>query len=216
MHVCKVKFTMARRTKEDAEVTRNQLLDAAERVFNEKGVARTSLAEIATVAGVTRGAIYWHFKNKADLFHAMLERVKMPIDEMIDQLGQEQLSDPLAFLRNGAVSVLRRVAVDTQTQRVFDIVSHKCELVDDMAVARERQMESRADCHAQIEQAIRSAMAQGSLPQSIAPRSSAIGLHALIDGLISNWVLHPEAFSLGDEAEKLIDIYITGLRHHSS
>ena len=78
---------MVRRTKQDAEITRNQLLDAAENVFNEKGVARTSLAEIASAAGVTRGAIYWHFKNKADLFHAMLERVKMPIDQMIDQPG---------------------------------------------------------------------------------------------------------------------------------
>ena len=204
---------MVRRTKQDAEITRNQLLDAAENVFNEKGVARTSLAEIATAAGVTRGAIYWHFKNKADLFHAMLERVKMPIDQMIDQLGQEQVSTPLVFLRSGAVSVLRRVAADAQTQRVFGIVSHKCELVDEMAVARDRQMESRAGCHDQIEQAVRAAIAQGALPQSVDPRSAAIGLHALIDGLISNWVLHPEAFSLGDEAGKLIDIYIEGLRH---
>lgn len=204
---------MVRRTKEDAEVTRHQLLDAAERVFNEKGVARTSLAEIAAAAGVTRGAIYWHFKNKADLFHAMLERVKMPIDAMIEQMKQEQEVDPLTMLRDGAVSVLRRVATDAQTRCVFDIVRHKCELVDDMDVARDRQMESRAGCHAKIEQDITAAITQGILPPHLDPHIAAIGLHAFIDGLISNWILNPQAFSLGDQAEQLIDIYIEGLRH---
>jgi TetR/AcrR family acrAB operon transcriptional repressor len=202
---------MVRRTKQDAEATRNQLLDAAETVFNEKGVARTSLADIATTAGVTRGAIYWHFKNKADLFHAMLERVKMPMDEMIGQLSSAQLADPVAFLRSGSLSVLNRIADDMQTRRVFGIVKHKCELVDEMAVARERHLESRAGCLGQIEEGIRAAITQGALPKTIDPRNAAIGLHALIDGLISNWVLDPASFSLGNEAEKLIDIYLAGL-----
>ena len=56
---------MARRTKEEALATRHALLDAAERVFGRRGVARTSLVEIAEEAGVTRGAVYWHFKDKA-------------------------------------------------------------------------------------------------------------------------------------------------------
>ena len=70
---------MARRTKEEALETRGRILDAAEAVFHEKGVAHASLAEIAETAGVTRGAIYWHFKDKADLFHAMMLRVTLPM-----------------------------------------------------------------------------------------------------------------------------------------
>lgn len=202
---------MVRRTKKDAEATRNHLLDAAEAVFNEKGVLRTSLAEVAKVAGVTRGAVYWHFKNKADLFHAMLERVKMPIDEMIDQLSVEPLASPMAFLRGAALSVLHRVATDARTRRVFDIVIHKCELVDEMAVTREHHLKSRTVCLARIEKCVRAAAAQGILPKSLDPHGAAIGLHALIDGLISNWVLHPDSFSLGKEAEKLIDFYLAGL-----
>ena len=71
---------MARRTKEEAQETRGRILDAAESVFHEKGVAHSSLAEIAQVAGVTRGAIYWHFKDKADLFEAMMDRVTLPLE----------------------------------------------------------------------------------------------------------------------------------------
>lgn len=61
------KYILARRTKEDAFATRNSLLDAAEQVFYEQGVARASLNEIAQRAGATRGAVYWHFKDKLDL-----------------------------------------------------------------------------------------------------------------------------------------------------
>ena len=59
---------MVRRTKEEALETRNLLLDVAERVFNEKGVSRTSLAEIAEAAGLTRGAIYWHLVDVIWIF----------------------------------------------------------------------------------------------------------------------------------------------------
>lgn len=202
---------MVRRTKEDAEVTRNLLLDAAETVFNEKGVARTSLSDIAQAAGLTRGAIYWHFKNKADLFHAMLERVKMPIDEMVEQLGAKHGSAPLSFLQAAAVSVLKHIAVDVKSRRVFDIVNHKCELVDDMAIARERQLESRAGCLEQIEQSIQAAIDQNSLPRNLNVHVAAVGLQALIDGLISSWILDPESFSLGQSAEQLVHIYLAGL-----
>jgi TetR/AcrR family acrAB operon transcriptional repressor len=61
---------MARRTKEEALETREQVLDAAELVFRERGVGHASLAEVADAAGVTRGAIYHHFASKAELFEA--------------------------------------------------------------------------------------------------------------------------------------------------
>src|SRR5688500_12124271 len=67
------KIIMARRKKEDALETRHRILDTAARVFLKKGTARTSLDDIAAAAGVTRGAIYWHFKNKIDLFDAMAQ-----------------------------------------------------------------------------------------------------------------------------------------------
>ncbi|MDV7394715.1 TetR family transcriptional regulator, partial [Arthrospira platensis SPKY1] len=63
---------MVRKTKEEAWETRQRILDAAEQVFQRQGVSRTSLSHIAAEAGVTRGAIYWHFKNKVDLYDAMI------------------------------------------------------------------------------------------------------------------------------------------------
>lgn len=207
---------MARRTKEEAQETRNRLLDTAELVFQEKGVSRTSLNDIAEAAGVTRGAIYWHFKNKADLFDAMMERVKLPVEEMEGRASNSNLDDPLGHLRASALNILNRVATDPQCQRVFEIVSHRCEYVDEMAQGHERRIEGRAQCLKKIELGIRNAVSKGQLPASLNPRYAAVGLHALIDGLISNWVLDQKYFPLAKQAEKMVDTFIAGLKAEPS
>ena len=79
---------MVRKTKTEAQETRARLLDTAERVFSVSGVSRTLLAEIAEAAGVTRGAVYWHFKNKAALFDAMMQRVSLPMEEMSARISE--------------------------------------------------------------------------------------------------------------------------------
>ncbi len=202
---------MARRTKEEAQETRNRLLDTAELVFNEKGVSRTSLAEIAEAAGLTRGAIYWHFKNKLDLFNAMMERVTLPMEEVTSAFGDSGLKDPMGYIRGRSVAVLKNIDSDPQIQRVFEIVTHKCEYVDEMAPLRDRNLEGRSDCVLHVEEGIRNAIDMGQLPKTVDPRLAAIGFHALMDGLIINWLLDPNYFSLATDAEKMMDVYFRGL-----
>ncbi|MBI4030700.1 MAG: TetR family transcriptional regulator, partial [Proteobacteria bacterium] len=67
-----------RRTKKDAEQTREDILDAAVCLFSERGIQTTTLDEIASKVGVTRGAVYWHFENKMDIFDALHERLHRP------------------------------------------------------------------------------------------------------------------------------------------
>jgi TetR/AcrR family acrAB operon transcriptional repressor len=202
---------MARRTKAEALATRNRILDAAERVFSRRGASRPSLEDIAAAAGVTRGAIYWHFRNKADLFGAMLARVTLPMEEMVGRSGDDALTDPLGYIRRCMVTVLRKTTDDAQTRRVFEIVCHKCEYVDEMARVRDRYVEMRAECLAEIERGVRNAVRRGLLPAGINARSAAVGLHALVDGLISNWLLEPKYFPLAREAERMVDQYLAGL-----
>src|SRR5688572_15621165 len=145
---------MVRRTRDEAAETRNGILDAAERIFSERGVSHTSLEDIAKAAGVTRGAIYWHFRNKSELFTAMVGRVTLPPEEMAER-GNADSDDPLALLKAAAVGALKRTATDPQRQRVFDIVTHKCEYVEDMAGVKTRLNEIKRNCVACTEQAIR-------------------------------------------------------------
>ena len=202
---------MARRTKEEAQETRIRILDAAEEVFHDKGVANASLEEIAAAAEVTRGAIYWHFKDKAELFDAMMQRVVLPVDEMLESAACCARADPLALLRNATVDVLMRTARDARTQRIFDIAYHKCEYVGDATGVRERHVASQQKCLATIEAGFRSCVQRGQLPKSVKPQEAAIGALSLVSGLIANWVLAPKSFSLERHAESIVDTYFRGL-----
>ena len=64
---------MARRTKEAAAETRQQILENALDVFSRKGYSRTTFVDIAKQIGLTKGAVYWHFKTKPDLLVALIE-----------------------------------------------------------------------------------------------------------------------------------------------
>ena len=203
---------MARRTKQEAEETRGRILDAAERVFHDRGVAHASLEDIAIAAEVTRGAIYWHFKDKAELFDAMMQRVLLPVEAMGEQsecpVGGAM---SLEALRQAAIGVLTRTATDARTARIFEIAYHKCEYVGDAIGVRERHIASQAECLRTIESGFRACVKQGELPAGTDPKLAAIGVMSLVSGLIANWVLHPESFPLRKHAEALVDIYFRGL-----
>jgi AcrR family transcriptional regulator len=104
-----------RRTKEEARATCHRLLDAAERVFLAQGVAGTSLNDIAMEAGTTRGAIYWHFRDKADLFNAMMDRVTLPLQAAASRLVESpEGEDALPSLRSAIRAALSLTVRDTR------------------------------------------------------------------------------------------------------
>ena len=202
---------MVRRTKEEAQATRELILDTAEVVFQERGVAHASLNEIALAAGLTRGAIYWHFKDKADLFDAMMKRVVLPLEETALRSGDPTLEDPLAFMRANFIHALQLTVRDPQMRRVFEIAYHKVEYVGELTTLRERRLAMRDACLLEAERGIGLAMRRGQLTRRMPARAAALGLHALIDGLIQNWMLDPEAFDLVKVGTQVLDAYVAGL-----
>jgi TetR/AcrR family acrAB operon transcriptional repressor len=202
---------MVRRTKEEAQATRRHILDTAELVFEQHGVSGTSLAEIAKAAGLTRGAIYWHFQDKADLFNAMMERVTLPLEEADAECGFKGADVSLAQVRDAFVDLLRKLTTDPQLRRVFDIATHKVEYVGEMNAVRERHLAMRNACLADMERALKRALRSGELPKGLHARSAALGLLALFDGLLQNWMLDPDAFDLLRVGGQVFDVYLRGL-----
>jgi TetR/AcrR family acrAB operon transcriptional repressor len=202
---------MARRSKEDALATRQRLLDAAEQVFLDKGVAGTSLNDIALAAGTTRGAIYWHFADKADLFNAMMDRVTLPLQGALAQVEQDAAEDPLPALRNAVQSAFRQTVRDPQTRRVFEVATHKVEYVDSLCAVRVRHLKMRSQGLGRFRQILLRSAAVRGRRLKIPGRSAAQGLHALLDGLIQNWLLDPDAFDLETCGRQTVDAYLRGI-----
>lgn len=203
---------MARRTKEEAAATRDSILDAAEKLFVEQGVSRTTLQHIATAAGVTRGAIYWHFDDKGALFNAMMERAILPLEAEMQLLDQVESDDPLVDLRNHMLAVLDRTVNDPGARRVFEIATLKVEFVGEMNAVRQRRQDNLANWKSRAERRIRLAADKGLIARDVDPAQVALGLWTMIDGLIRNWMFDPQDFDLLALGKCVIDPYLEGLR----
>ncbi len=202
---------MARKTKEDALATRELILDAAERVFHLRGVSRTSLQEIAKDAGLTRGAIYWHFENKGELFHAMIQRVTLPMMARNTEITPADEARPLDKIRQNTAAALHQIANDPQVRRVFEIATQKVEYVDELLSVREHHITGRNECIDDTHRLMQLARDQGQIRTDLDLRSATLGVFALIGGLKYNWLLEPEAFDLEAVGAQILETYLAGL-----
>jgi len=204
--------SMVRRTKEAAAATRDQLLEAAERVFRERGVTRTSLAEIAAAAGVTRGAVYWHFRDKVDLFDAMCARATSPLQAMLERVHEDARSEPLATLRALCVHALTHLATEPRARAFFEIIFHKSELVGEMEQLASRHEHECESARHRIEAVLREAVALHELPAYTDTTIASHVVHGAIIGLMHEWVIDPKAYDLAAAAPAIVDLLIAGLR----
>lgn len=117
-----------RKTKEEAQKTREQLMQSALDTFLEHGVARTSLAAIARNAGVTRGALYWHFKNKEDLFEALFGQIFSACSASLSD-GLKESGDH--GLRRMLYDMFERIQSDDTHRKLFTIIHLKCEFTEE-------------------------------------------------------------------------------------
>ena len=107
-----------RKTAEDAERTRQAILDAAELLFLEEGIATATLERISRAAGVTRGAFYWHFKDKTELLRALQERADPPQAKMLRVAAEQRHADPLQLLETTSREFLREVEGNIHLQHM--------------------------------------------------------------------------------------------------
>ena len=202
---------MVRKTKEEALETRNAILDAAEVVFQKQGVSRTSLAEIAAAAGVTRGAIYWHFRNKEDVFNAMIERIVGAVERKLAELQARNDENPVRLIRDLSCYYIDRVANDPSYLKIVDISWHKCEYVGEMAEIRDSHLECGNRFMGVNVHAFRRATELGLFSVQVDPHLAAVGLMAVVDGLVTNWTLDKDSFPLATYGPRIIDAYLAGL-----
>lgn len=80
----------ARRTTSE-ELTRDAIMDTARQLFIENGYGKTSMRQVANVLQCSHGAIYYHFTNKAELFHAVVSHDFSKLDLLIDEIMETDM-----------------------------------------------------------------------------------------------------------------------------
>lgn len=177
---------MARRTKDEAEQTRTAIMDAAEAVFFKNGVAHTSLQQVAAAAGVTRGAVYWHFRDKVELLDAITNRIFLPQEDLLEQLAAGSSDTPLHDLRQACCETLRRIGQDARRLMVITIINHRCEYTGEMASILKRKFECKDRMLNRFCRLFERAHKLGQLSSGWGPKTAALTLQSIMSGLIVN------------------------------
>jgi TetR/AcrR family transcriptional regulator, acrAB operon repressor len=202
-----------RRTKKEAAATRRRIMAAALREFHRRGIARTTLAHVARAAGVSRGAIYWHFAGKQALFRAIRESVSLPLLDRSDlTLLRVQEGDPLARIAAFLHELYRGFVEERATRIAYDIMSFKCEYVGDLAVERHALAVNSERMRTALESAYAQARARGLLRAGIAPRIAALETIAFMSGLMRLCLLDTGRIGMRADAATVIDAHLDGRR----
>lgn len=203
---------MARKTKEEAQQTRTQLLEAAARLFCERGVSATSLHDIAEAAGLTRGAVYWHFDNKGDLLLALWEQIESPMQQAFEQLTREQAHDPLERIRRRACWMAERIEHCQKIRTFMTIMMLRCEFTTEMEASRQHFLAVRHNTLLQFNEEFQAAIAAGHIKPSNAVSQLSFGLFGLVDGVCFHWLIEPTGFDIAAVTHQTVSAYLLGLQ----
>ncbi len=204
---------MTRVRRKKTQETRDKLLDAAESVFNKKGVSHTTLNDIAEEANVTRGAIYWHFRNKVDLFNAMIDRVREPIRAMIEEIADEKTEDPLGRLRERSIFLMREILENPHYHKVMNILYHKCEYTDDTSEFLEYFQDWTTRSRATLIKVLTNARDKKQLPEDIDINLAGLALHVVFNGLLNSWLLMPDGFNLVEDSDRVFEAVFSMMKN---
>ena len=200
---------MARKTKQEAENTRNAILNAATQVLLMRGIARTHIDDIAREAGLTRGAIYWHFANKADLLNTLWEELINKNDFLFQVMGGTDEFDPLGFLVEQLFIFIEKMPANAHRRRLFHLFLNEGVLLQHDYPSHFDRKSFQQQRLKNLEHLLRDAVDKRQLPASIDTWLGAITIVSYIDGLT------PQYQQLMDELEIKLDVsfLITGLMH---
>lgn len=195
---------MVKKTKAEALKTRQLLIDTAIAQFAARGVTNTTLNDIADAAQVTRGAIYWHFENKIQLFNEIW-RQQPALSELITiDLTAEWQNNPLRLMREKLILGLQYIATNPRQRALMQILYHKCEFHEEM-LSEQYIREKIGFSHPQMRSLLIQAIARGQLSPSLDLDVILIILHGCFSGIVKNWLMNQGQYNLFSQAPALVD-----------
>lgn len=202
-----------RKTKTEALKTREHLMLAALETFYLKGVSRASLNEIAQNAGVTRGALYWHFKNKEDLFDALFHRLCDEARMHLENDLNNESADMRESMHASLLNMFQRMENDPVHYKFCNILFLKCEHTEQNQTITRIIHKYQTMWHELLSAVLAQCIKQKSLPENLDIPAAVLYLKASIDGLLYQWLIHPEHIDLKTTGPRFAETIFSALEH---
>ncbi len=203
---------MARRSKAEAEQTRLTIIDTAMTLFGRKGFASTSLEEIAQDMGVTRGAIYGHFKSKIDLYEQLMSFSQKPLYDLAERAAEHREGDQLEVLREYMIEWLLLLENNPRHRDSFEILLNKTEYTPELNEYLATEYQLTRDMIDSLAKVVRRAVRRGELAKGTDAKLVGLSVYAHLMGITQTWLFNPGLFSLRETAGALVDHYLITLK----
>jgi TetR/AcrR family acrAB operon transcriptional repressor len=200
-----------RRTKEEAELTCQSILDAATKEFSRNGYAATQLEDIAETAAVTRGAVYHHSSGgKADRYADIIEQAKQTGNKAINTAIQES-GLFLNILQRILLYTLKLLPKDAQFRAAMSLLIFNSGDSPDLFLLRAARLEQGLMQKDQITGFFQMAIEQQAVRNDLDPNIAARAFWAYQNGLILMWLSAPGSISVEQHANGLAEIFVRGI-----
>lgn len=202
-----------RRTKEDAAKTRQSVIDAALRLFGQRGYSGTTLRLIAAEAGCSRGPIYWHFANKEELFEAILAYSQLPLEKLIKEYqDSHEQDDPEAVAADFARRWLRLLLEDAYFRDSFEIFLNKTEFTEEVSKTLQRERALTASLIATFAGLVERSRVLRDIHPAQPAQTVAFAMYSYLMGVTQSWFLYPELANLENSLEYFVTDFLRLLR----
>ncbi|MCX7710276.1 MAG: TetR family transcriptional regulator [Clostridia bacterium] len=199
-----------KKTKDDADITRQKILDAAMKIFSRDGYANARLEDIAAAAGVTRGAVYHHFGGKPEVYTALLNERFHEANSFFGELAAKG-GTPKELLKRLTVGLLAYLEENEDYRTVQELVLFKTAYIPELEEGMQYKVKSTAAMVDYFEEIIKKGIACGEFKKEIDSRVAAISLLGMVSGASTLWLMDHHLFSIQNCAEKIIDLFIEGI-----
>lgn len=191
--------------------TRTKILEAARRVFASNGYEGTTLDQVANDAGMTKGAVYWHFSSKSDLFLALCERSLTQLLEGLPKQSQDVFtsSDPMIALRMLLESQFESCeqGEGEQPMLFFEFVSKSRE-----TDVRNKLSESFSKLFNGTSNILEEMQRKHLVTSNVDSHALSVTLHALVNGIVLMWLIAPNQVSLQSLSAEVSKILWYGIQ----
>jgi len=171
-----------RRTKEDSQQTRDVLIKTAYRLFGSRGYRQTTLLDVAREAGLTRGAMYWHFSSKVDLFNEVMQKIYRDVQTMVDQIVNSEKAS-LSRLDELLYCLASLIANDPPYRAMQELALFKEEWWQELKDIYESYQNFISSMDQKLRQLFRELIREGSLSPSLDDRLAADFCEAFLSGI---------------------------------
>lgn len=202
---------MTRKTHDDAEQTKQKLLCSAFTLFRRNGYSGTTIATICKDAGVTKGAFYWHFPSKSELFMSLIDKLHEPLHKVFEDAMAKDLP-PLEKLEGMLIAVLAAMETDDQIYKIFEMLFLKVEHTEDTQPIFERERTEIDEFLGRVQEVVLQGQESGQIRPDIDSQIAARSMLALIAGTTRHWIVYKDQISLKERAAEFVEITISGLR----